>query len=71
MTPVGVRSTNIKSVAYSPETRKLKVAFHSGKTWEYDDVPPEAHQSFIAAQTVGNHFHANIKSRYKGRAVDE
>jgi hypothetical protein len=65
-----VKSSNIKAVHYEPATGKLKVAFHSGSTWEYDGVPGYHHQGLMAADSAGSYFHQNIKGRHKGRLVE-
>ena len=67
MTPVA--SSNIHAIGYEPDARRLKVQFkrggEPGDIYHYDDVPPEAHAAFMAADSHGKHFAANIKGKFK------
>ena len=64
-----VDSQAIRAIGYDDATRKLKVAFRAGSTWEYDDVGPQHHQALISADSIGKHFHNNIRGTFKGREV--
>jgi len=69
MNHVAVKSSNIKSVAYDPASRRLQVAMSHGKTYEYQGVPPEVHQAYMAAPSPGQ-FHAeNIRGKYQHMVV--
>lgn len=63
MTPV--KSSNLSAVGYDPATRALTVQFKSGASHHYADVSPEAHAALMAAESVGKHFHAHIRSAHK------
>ena len=65
-----VESSNIKGVGYDPSTRALRVQFSSGQVHQYEDVPPETHAAFMASESKGKHFHANIKSAFKSSKVE-
>lgn len=65
-----VQSSNIVAVGHDAETSKLFVQFKSGGTYQYDNVPPEAHAAFVGAESVGKHFHAEIKGKYEGSKYD-
>lgn len=70
MTPV--QSSNIKALAHDASTGKLRVQFHSGATWEYDDVDPKHHDAMTApGASVGGYFHKHIRNAHKGQAVDD
>ncbi len=56
-----VSSRNISAVGYSPETKTLRVAFHSGSVYTYEDVDAEKHAKLMAADSVGSHLNAHIK----------
>lgn len=61
-----VDSSNIHSVGYDPETRHLHVKFKSGgAVYRYEGVAPEAHAQFVAADSKGKHFKANILGKFK------
>jgi hypothetical protein len=64
-----VRSSNIRSVGYEPESRTLEVEFHSGGVYQYSGVPETVHDGFIRAASKGSYFHDHIKDRYRYRQV--
>ena len=61
MTHQRVKSSNIFSVAHDPATQQMEVTFHSGHTYRYQNVTPEQHATFMAADSKGTHFHQNFK----------
>lgn len=66
-----VKSSNLHSVGYDPRSRDLTVRFKSGATHRYHDVPPEKHAALMAADSVGSHFHAHIRSAHRSTKVDD
>lgn len=60
-----VKSSNISHVGYHVESQTLHVRFKSGTTYSYSAVPAEEHQKFLAAESIGKHFQANIRDKYK------
>lgn len=64
-----VKSSNIHSIGYDPEKRVLAVRFGAadGDVWHYEGVSPEQHAALISAESVGKHFHSNIRTAFKGR----
>jgi len=58
-----LKSSNVKSVGYDPDSRTLEVEFHNGDVWSYKPVPPEHHAGLIAAESPGAYFHTHIKRR--------
>lgn len=71
-----VKSSQVKSVAYHPESKTLEVIFHGsaakpgGSTYRYSDVPPEVHAKMMAAPSVGKFLHAEVKSKYKHLKIE-
>lgn len=65
-----VKSSNIKAVGYDEATKKLTVQFHSGSTHCYEDVEPHDHKKFMAAESIGSHFHQHIRSGFKSSKVE-
>ncbi len=59
-----VRSSNIRSVGYDPQSRKLEVEFHGGAIYEYSGVPETIHKGLMQAASKGAYFHDHIKDRY-------
>lgn len=66
-----VTSSNLKAVGYDAATRTLGVQFASGTRYDYTDVPPEAHQALMAADSIGSHFAKHIRPKYQGALQGE
>lgn len=58
-----VTSSNIHSIGHDPETQELHVKFKSGATHAYSGVSEAEHAALMGAESVGSHFHKNIRSR--------
>jgi hypothetical protein len=59
-----VKSSNILAVGYDEDARKLVVEFHSGKKYAYHSVPPEVHEAFLGAKSMGIFFVREVKGQY-------
>lgn len=57
-----VNSSNIESMAHDPVAQVLEVKFKGGNTYRYKGVSADAHDSLMNAESIGKHFHSNIKS---------
>lgn len=65
-----VDSTNIAAIGHNPTTQTLRVKFKSGGVYDYPNVTVAQHQNFLAAESVGGHFHKHFKNR-DFKKVDE
>ena len=65
-----VDSSNIVSVGYDPEAKRLSVEFKGGAVYHHDECSPEDHSAFMAAESKGKHYHANIKGKFKHTKAD-
>jgi hypothetical protein len=73
MTPV--KSSNIKAVGYSPDSKTLTVQFHSGAVHAYEGVDPVHHENMLKCadngESVGSYFHRQIRmGGYKASKVE-
>lgn len=60
-----VKSKNIKSIHYTPETKVLEVTFHAGgHVYHYHNVPNHVYTAFENAKSHGEHFAEHIKNKY-------
>lgn len=59
-----VKSSNISSIGYIYEEKKLIVKFKTGGIYEYQNVDSNIYESLISAPSVGSYFHKNIKNKY-------
>jgi hypothetical protein len=64
-----ILSSMIAEIGHDNETRTLRVKFKKGEIWEYSDVPPEEFEQLKKAESVGSHFHKNIRNKYAGKRV--
>lgn len=60
-----VTSSNIVSIGHDPATKTLEVEFKGGGVYTYHDVDADKHTALMKADSVGGHFHAQIKSAHK------
>ncbi len=63
-------STAIRAIDYDAPRRRLRVRFVSGQAYEYDEVPPAVHRSFVESGSKGRFFQAQIRDRYAYRRLD-
>lgn len=62
-----VESSQIKAAGHDPAENRLFVEFHvkdpaKRSVYSYENVTPEHHAAFMAAESKGRHFGAGIKS---------
>lgn len=62
-----VTSSSINSIGYLPEQQTLEVEFVRGTIYQYFDVPPVAHQLFLAAESKGIFFNRHIRGHFSYR----
>jgi hypothetical protein len=58
-------SSNIRSIGYNIEKQVLEVEFNGGAVYYYLEVVPIEVVKLVFAESVGSHFAANIKNKYK------
>ena len=61
MTPV--ESSNVKAIGRDGDDMLL--LFNKGVTYRYLNVPVEVTEKMLAAPSVGQFFHAEIKTKYQ------
>ena len=65
-----VSSSHIVSVGHDPVTSTLEVEFRGGGVYRYESVPAADHAALMAADSVGKHFHENVRNLYRGAKVE-
>ncbi len=65
-----VQSNDIAAIGYDAETETLRIEFHSGGIYEYDDFPLVEWERFEATDSYGRHFHRAIRGNYRARKVN-
>lgn len=71
-----IKSSNIQSAGYDPESKTMEVRFTNGSTYEYNDVSQDDFDALMKANddpevSTGSWFHKNIKSRYAGKKKED
>lgn len=62
-----VDSSMIQAVGYDEHTCRLEAVFNNGRTYCYEDVPPEEFQGLIEADSKGRYMRAHIIDMYPYR----
>jgi len=62
MTPV--ESSMMRSVEYNAGAKTLDIAFSSGKTYRYFDVPASVYKGLLKAESKGQFFNERIKDEF-------
>jgi hypothetical protein len=69
-----VKSSQIHSIGYDPETSVLEIEFinggHGGSIYRYHDVPAETHQALIGAQSIGRYFGMQIRGKFRTEKLE-
>lgn len=66
-----VSSHTISHVGYDATTETLTLRFRRGGLYRYAGVPAKEHEALLAAESMGKHFQARIRSQYQGAKVAE
>ena len=61
-----LKSEIIKEFSYAVEKSTLLITFSKGGVYSYADVPVALFYRFIAAESHGKFFHAEIRKSYVG-----
>lgn len=64
-----VKSSMISGIAYDPGAQRLHVKFPNGNHYTYEGVTPAQHAGLLSAESIGKHFAANIRGKFKHRLV--
>jgi len=57
-------STVISTMEYNPETQALKIAYVSGQTYVYKDVPETVYKELKASRVKGRYLRFFVKDKY-------
>lgn len=67
MTPV--KSDSIAAVKHDPASRTLTVQFNNGGVYTYAGVSADQHAALMRADSIGAHFHKNIRPHFPAKKV--
>ncbi|MGF7033752.1 hypothetical protein J2T17_004700 [Paenibacillus mucilaginosus] len=60
---------DIQWIEYKPETRELRVKFHSGSVYIFGNVPAAVYDGLTNATAKGHYLWTNIKEFYPFRQI--
>lgn len=67
----GVKSSQIESIGHDAATNTLAVKFKgSGGTYHYEGVTAKDFTTLNAAESVGKHFGANVRGKFKHTRIN-
>ena len=61
---VQLQSSSLRSASYDPETKELDIGFQNGRTYTFQDVPPDVFQGLQDDPSPGSYFNQKIKGKY-------
>lgn len=66
-----VNSSNISTIGYNPNNKKLIILFKRGTIYRYENVNLETFFKMILAESVGKAFHEYINNKYTFTRLDK
>lgn len=64
-----VESSQMSGIGHDPATNTLAIKFNTGSMYHYDGVSPELYEQFLAAESKGKFFGANVKGKFGYRKI--
>lgn len=64
-----VKSSVIAAVTYDERQHVLQVEFHTGRIYDYLDVPRRVYTALMSAESVGQYFNQVIRTQYRSVLV--
>ena len=65
MEMIRVNSDAISAVGYDPVSRRMKVKFKQGKTYDFCNVPERIFNGLLSAGSKGAYYNDHIRDRYQ------
>lgn len=63
-------STSISRTEYDDETKEMHITFASGGKHCFKDVDKETYDALNNSDSLGKHFHLNIRKKFASEKVD-
>lgn len=65
MDMIHVSSGAISAVGYDPITRRMKIRFQQGQTYDFCNVPQHVFDELLHASSKGAYYNDHIRDRYQ------
>lgn len=57
-------SSQVRAIAYHPETKSMVFTFHSTQNYKYLDVPEEVWMKALESDSIGSFLAHSVKGKY-------
>lgn len=64
MEMIPVSSSAIAAAGYDPVSRRMRIRFAQGQTYDFCDVPQYVFDGLMNARSKGTYYNDNIRDRY-------
>jgi len=64
MQMIPVSSSAIRAVGYDSQSRRMKIEFTQGDTYDFCRVPQHIYDGLMRSSSKGGYYNDNIKDRY-------
>ena len=64
MQMIRVSSSAMVAVGYDPQTRRMRITFSQGHTYDFCGVPQHVFDGLMRAPSKGSYYNDHIKDRY-------
>jgi len=62
---IRVNSSAISAIGYAPQSRRMKITFTQGHTYDFCRVPQNVFDGLLHATSMGSYYNIHIKDRYQ------
>lgn len=59
-----VKSSNIDSIGYDAASKTLEICFKNGGVYQHAEVPQDAYDSLMSADSKGSHYAEHFRGKY-------
>jgi hypothetical protein len=65
MEMIRVNSSAMHAVGYDPTTRRMRITFDQGDSYDFCGVPLHIYEGLMRAPSKGVYYNAHIRDRYQ------
>jgi hypothetical protein len=65
MEMIAVRSDAMTAVGYDAGTRRMRIRFQQGHSYDFCNVPLTIHEGLMTAASKGSYYNRHIRDRYQ------
>ena len=65
MDMIAVRSDTMTAVGYDAGTRRMRIRFQQGHSYDFCNVPAAIHQGLMSAGSKGSYYNRYIRDLYR------